>query len=43
MKENTQRTKWLPDVLMALGGPGTEHESLLNLLTYLGQNDNKKL
>jgi hypothetical protein len=39
MKENAQKTKWLPDVLTALGGPGNKHESLLDLLTYIGQND----
>ena len=26
-------------MLMALGGPGNEHESLLDLLTYIGQNE----
>jgi hypothetical protein len=42
MKENAQKMKWLPDVLVALGGPGNEHESLLDLLTCIGQNDNYK-
>jgi hypothetical protein len=42
MKENARKTKWLPDVLTALGGPGKEHESLLDLLTYIGQNDDYK-
>jgi hypothetical protein len=26
-------------MLMALGGPGNEHECLLDLLTYIGQNE----
>jgi hypothetical protein len=39
MKVNAQKTKWLPDVLTALGGPGKEHESLLDVLTYIGQNE----
>jgi hypothetical protein len=39
MKKNAQKTKWFPDMLMALGGPGNEHESLLDLLTYIGQNE----
>jgi hypothetical protein len=43
MKENARKTKWLPDVLTALGGPGIEHESLLDLLTYIGQNDEYKV
>ncbi len=42
MKENARKTKWLPDVLTALGGPGKEHESLLDLLTYIGQNNDNK-
>jgi hypothetical protein len=39
MKENAWKVKWLPDVLMALGGPGNDHESLLDVLTYIGQNE----
>ena len=39
IKENARETKWLPNVLTALGGPGNEHESLLYLLTYIRQND----
>jgi hypothetical protein len=42
MKENARKTKWLPDVLTALGGTGNEHESLLDLLIYIGQNDDYK-
>jgi hypothetical protein len=42
MNENARKTKWLPDVLTALGRPGNEHESLLDLLTYIGQNDEYK-
>jgi hypothetical protein len=38
MKKNAKKTKWFPDMLMALGGPGNEHESLLDLLTYIRQN-----
>jgi hypothetical protein len=42
-KVNARRTKWIPDVLTALGGPGNEQESLiLDLLTYIGQNDDYK-
>jgi hypothetical protein len=39
MKKNAKKTKWFPDMLMVLGGPGNEHESLLDLLTYIGQNE----
>jgi hypothetical protein len=42
MKENARKTKWLSDVLTALGGPGNQHASLLDLLTYIGHNDNYK-
>ncbi len=42
MKENARKTKWLPDVLTALGGTGNEHESLLDLLTFIGQSDDYK-
>ena len=42
MKENARKTKWLPDVLTALGGPGNEHESLLDVLNYIGQNEDCK-
>jgi hypothetical protein len=43
MKENDWRTKWLLDVLTALGGPGNEHaESLLYVLMYIGQNKEYK-
>jgi hypothetical protein len=31
MKKNAQKTKWLPDMLTALGGPGNEHDCLLVL------------
>jgi hypothetical protein len=40
--ECSVKMKWLPDVLTALGGPRSKHESLLDLLTYIGQNDNYK-
>jgi hypothetical protein len=33
-----KKTKWFPDMIMALGGPGNEHESLLDLLMYIRQN-----
>jgi hypothetical protein len=39
MKENARKTKWIPDMLTALGGPGNEKESLLDLLTCIGQNE----
>jgi hypothetical protein len=42
MKENARKTKWLPNVLTALGGPGHERESLLDVLTYIGQNEEYK-
>jgi hypothetical protein len=42
MKDYARKMKWLPDVLTALGGPGNEHESLLDLLTYIGQNNKYK-
>jgi hypothetical protein len=42
MKKNAKKTRWIPDVLTALGGPGNEHESLLDLLTYIGQNEDYK-
>jgi hypothetical protein len=42
MKKNAKKTKWFPDMLMALGGLGNEHESLLDLLTYIGQNEDYK-
>jgi hypothetical protein len=42
MKKNTHKMKWLPDMLTALGGPGNEQESLLDLLVYIGQNNSYK-
>ena len=36
VRKNVTKTKWLVNVLLALGGPGNEHDSLLNLLTYIG-------
>jgi hypothetical protein len=42
MKENARKTKWLPDVLTALGGTGNGHESLLDLLTFIGQRKDYK-
>jgi hypothetical protein len=42
MKKNAGRTKWFPDLLTALGGPGNEHDSLLDLLSYIGQNETYK-
>ncbi len=42
MKKNANETKWLHDVLTALGGPGSKHESLLDLLNYMDQNDDYK-
>jgi hypothetical protein len=42
LKKNARRTKWLPDLLTALGGPGNERDSLLDLLTYIGQDDDYK-
>jgi hypothetical protein len=42
MKKNANKTRWIPDVLTALGGPGNEHESLLDLLTYIGKNEDYK-
>jgi hypothetical protein len=43
MKENAWKMKLLPDVLMGLGGPGDERESLLHhVLTYIGQNEEYK-
>ena len=42
LKENARKTNWLPDVLMALGGPDNIQESLLDLLTYIGQNEDYK-
>jgi hypothetical protein len=33
------KTKWLTNVLLALGGPGNEHDSLVNLLTYIGREE----
>jgi hypothetical protein len=37
LKQNARRTKWLPDVLTALGGGVNQQETLLDLLTYIGQ------
>jgi hypothetical protein len=43
MKQNARRTKWLPDVLRALGGPGgNQQETLLDLLSYIGQDEEHK-
>jgi hypothetical protein len=42
MQENFRKMKWLPAVLTALGKPGNKYESLLDLLTYIGQNDEYK-
>jgi hypothetical protein len=42
MKENARKTKWIPDMLTALGGPGNEKESLLDLVVYIGQNEEYK-
>jgi hypothetical protein len=42
VKKNTNATKCLPDVLMALGGQGNTHESLLDLLTHIAQNEDCK-
>jgi hypothetical protein len=36
------KTTWLLDVLTALGRPGNQYESLLDLLTYIRQDDNSK-
>jgi hypothetical protein len=41
-KKNAQKTKWLPDMLMALGGLGNNQESLLDLLMCMGQEDDYK-
>ncbi len=42
MQNNARKTKWLPDMLTALGGPGNNQESLLDLLMYIGQEDDYK-
>jgi hypothetical protein len=42
MKKNARKTKWLPDMLTALGGAGNNQESLLDLLMYIGQEDDYK-
>jgi hypothetical protein len=42
MKANARKTKWIPDMLTALGGPGNEKESLFDLLVYIGQNEDYK-
>jgi hypothetical protein len=42
LKKNARKTKWVPDMLTPLGGPGNEQESLLDLLVYIGQNDDFK-
>jgi hypothetical protein len=42
MKDNTRKTKWIHDMLTALGGPGNEKESLLGLLVYIEQNEEYK-
>jgi hypothetical protein len=42
MKKNANETKWLHDVLTALGGPDNFHESLLDLLTCVAQNEEHK-
>jgi hypothetical protein len=42
MKKNARKTKWVPDMLTALDGPGNKQESLLDLLVYIGQNDDYK-
>jgi hypothetical protein len=42
LKKNVRKTKWVPDMLTALGWPGNEQESLFNLLVYIGQNDDFK-
>jgi hypothetical protein len=42
MKKNANETKWLHDVLTALGGPDNFYESLLDLLTYVAQNEECK-
>jgi hypothetical protein len=44
MKKNAKKMRWIPHVLMALGGLGNEHESLLDdFLTYRGQNEDYKV
>jgi hypothetical protein len=35
VRKNMTKTKWLTNLLLALGGPGNEHDSLLNLLRYI--------
>jgi hypothetical protein len=42
MKKNARKMKWLPNMLTALGGPGNNQESLLDLLMYIGQEDDYK-
>jgi hypothetical protein len=42
VKKNANETKWLHDVLTALGGPDNFHESLLDLLTCVAQNEECK-
>ena len=39
MKKNARKMKWFPDMLTALGGAGNNQESLLDLLMYIGQED----
>ena len=43
LQENMKRTNWLSSVLRALGGPGNENESLLNLFTYVGRTETRHL
>ena len=42
LKKNAHKTKWLPNMLTALRGPGNNQESLLDLLMYIGQDDEYK-
>jgi hypothetical protein len=42
LKKNARKTKWVPDMQTALGGPGNKQESLFDLLVYIGQNDDYK-
>jgi hypothetical protein len=42
MKANARKTKWIHDTLTALGGPRKKKECLLDLLVYIGQNDDYK-
>ena len=42
LRENERRSKWLSNMLEAIGGPGRHDDSLLNMLLFIGQSETYK-